>query len=201
MNYTKKFTITTLFALMTMPLMAAVHHAGMNHASMNHAAMQESNNKTVLTEAGTDAFATVQEAIRALEANPNTDWEKVNLEALRLHLIQMQDMTLNVDVVQSDINKGFKAVVTPTTDRALKSLSAALSAHPAQMKKETGWSMQVSRDNATFTLLVTTDKPSEVAKIRGLGYIGVMATGSHHQVHHWAMASGENPHAGHGAGH
>jgi hypothetical protein len=42
--------------------------------------------------------------------------------------------------------------------------------------------------------VVTTTKPDEVAKIRGLGYIGILATGAHHQAHHWAMARGINPH-------
>lgn len=186
----KKFTITMILALIAMPLIAGVHHAGMNHA-----AMQPSNSKVVLTEAGMDAFATLQEVIVALEVNPNTHWEKVNMEALRLHLIQMQDMTLNVDVVQSNIEKGFQAVVTPTTARASQSLAQVLSAHPAQMKKETGWDMQVRNNKGVFTLTIITDKPQEVAKIRGLGYIGIMAHGKHHQPHHWAIASGDNPHA------
>jgi hypothetical protein len=48
---------------------------------------------------------------------------------------------------------------------------------------------------------VVSKKAHEVAKIRGLGYIGVMAYGNHHQPHHWAMASGENPHASHNMRH
>ena len=36
-----------------------------------------------LTESGTDIFATIQEVIQKLTADPGTDWSKVNLEALR----------------------------------------------------------------------------------------------------------------------
>ena len=46
-------------------------------------------------------------------------------------------------------------------------------------------------------LTTTTENPGEVSKIRGLGYIGLMASGGHHQLHHWAMATGVNPHARH----
>lgn len=159
------------------------------------------NANTILREAGTDAFATLQEAIIALEANPNTNWEKVNMEALRLHLIQMQDMTLNVNVVQKNINRGFQAVITPTIDRAVQSLTQILSSHPAQMQAETGWDMQVANNNGVFTLTVTSNNIKEIAKIRGLGYIGVMAYGKHHQPHHWAIASGKNPHTGHSTKH
>ena len=177
------------------------HSAMMNHGSMNHNQLTAQTNTATLVESGTDPFAVIQEAITALEANPNTNWEKVNIEALRSHLVEMQDMTLNIDVVQSQVNKGFKAIVTPTTDRAAKSLTKVLSAHPMQMKAETGWDMQVQNNDGVFTLTVTTDNAKDVAKIRGLGYIGVMAYGNHHQPHHWAIASGDNPHAGHNMKH
>jgi hypothetical protein len=65
------------------------------------------------------------------------------------------------------------------------------------MKEETGWDMVVTNNNGIFTIAVTTDQLQDVDKIRGLGYIGIMAYGNHHQQHHWAMASGENPHSEH----
>ena len=190
-----------------MMLFVPIASAQMHHANMNHAAMMGHNQsitqvrEVMLTESGTDPFATLQEVIAALEANPNTSWEKVNLEALRLHLIEMQDMTINVEVSQQPINNGFKAVVTPTTSRAAKSLKRVLSGHPVQMKAETGWDMQVENIDNVFTLTITTPIPDEVAKIRGLGYIGLMAYGNHHQPHHWAIATGNNPHVGHNMKH
>jgi len=189
---------------LSMMMFVPIASAHMHHANMDHAAMMGRNTATtqvVLTESGTDPFATMQEAIAALEDNPETNWEKVNIEALRLHLVEMQDMTINVEVTQQSINNGFIAVVTPTTPRAVKSLKKVLSGHPIQMKAETGWDMQVSNNNGVFTLTVTTKKLKDVAKIRGLGYIGVMAYGNHHQPHHWAMASGDNPHTEHNIRH
>ena len=196
----RKLSLSIVAMIMAMP-MASAH---MHHANMNHAAMMGNNTATtpvVLTESGTDPFATLQEVVTALEANPGTNWEKVNIEALRLHLVEMQDMTINVDVKHQYIDNGFQAVVTPTTNRAVKSLTRVLSGHPAQMKAETGWDMQVSNNDDIFTLTVVSKKAHEVAKIRGLGYIGVMSYGNHHQPHHWAMASGENPHAAHNMKH
>ena len=198
--YWRKLSLSIVATIIAMP-MASAH---MHHTNMNHAAMMGHNavpTQVVLTESGTDPFATLQEVITALEANPNTNWEKVNIEALRLHLVEMQDMTINVDVKQQYIDNGFQAVVTPTTNRAVKSLTRVLSGHPMQMKAETGWDMQVQNNDGVFTLTVTTDNAKDIAKIRGLGYIGVMAYGNHHQPHHWAMASGENPHAGHNMKH
>ena len=169
------------------------------HKMMNHDTMIDSNttdqgSTAILTEAGTDPFAVIQEVIALLEANPDTDWSAVNIEALRLHLVEMQDMTLNVTVEQEPIKLGFKAVITPTTKRALQSMSRIFSAHPSIIKEETGWDMFVTDNNGIFTIEVTSNQLQEVDKIRGLGYIGIMAYGNHHQPHHWAMASGDNPH-------
>jgi len=193
-------TITTVALSQEHKMM---NHADMKHSSdMNHDTMIDSNttdqgSTAILTEAGTDPFAVIQEVIALLEANPDTDWSAVNIEALRLHLVEMQDMTLNVNVVQQPINFGFQAVITPTTKRALQSMIRVLSAHPSQMKEETGWDMFVTDNNGIFTIEVTSNQLQDVDKIRGLGYIGIMAYGNHHQPHHWAMASGNDPHSAH----
>lgn len=43
-------------------------------------------------------------------------------------------------------------------------------------------------------LTVTADDPAQVIRIRGLGFIGLMVSGAHHQPHHLAMAKGEFVH-------
>lgn len=148
-----------------------------------------------LMEPGNDAFGTIQEAIRALEADPNTDWSKVNLEALRTHLVDMNNMTLNVTVLaQKPIADGVEITVAPNSAQVAASLDRVFAAHPAQLEAETGWKMTVQKENANYKITVTTPNAAEVAKIRGLGYIGILATGAHHQAHHWALARGLNPH-------
>ncbi len=147
------------------------------------------------TEAGNDAFGTIQEIITLLNNDPNTDWKQVNIEALRQHLVDMHDMTINVTVIsQKAIPGGLIAVIEPSTPRAAGALQRVMQAHPAQLARETGWQMKVDQRRRRYALTVTTDKPQEVDKIRGLGYIGLMAYGAHHQPHHWAMAKGMNPH-------
>ena len=43
---------------------------------------------------GQEAFGTIQEIVRMLEADPATDWSKVNIGALREHLIDMDEVTM-----------------------------------------------------------------------------------------------------------
>lgn len=151
-----------------------------------------------LTEAGNDTFGTIQEVIRKLNRDSEVDWSKVNLEVLRKHLLDMNDMTTNIEVIsQRAVDRGVRIRVRPTTLRSESALDRVFSAHPAQLKSETGWEMLVQKNEQMYTLTVTSGKPTEVDKIRGLGYIGLMASGSHHQSHHLMMAKGETPHHNH----
>jgi hypothetical protein len=179
-----------LIASLLYALSAIAEHQP-NHHLQHHAEKVTS----VLTESGTDIFATVQEVITRLEADPNTDWSKVNLERLRQHLRDMFEFSYNVDVIsQQAIEQGVKIVVKATTPRAEKALTRVLNAHPAMLKIETGWTMRSQLQKDRYEITVTTNKPSEIDKIRGLGYIGLLAYGKHHQAHHWSMATGLNPH-------
>ena len=166
-------------------------HAGMEHSMHT---MQGAG----LTEAGNDAFGTIQEVITRLNADPETDWSRVNIEALRQHLVDMHDMTINVEVLeQKPVDNGLQVLIKPTTKRAAMALARVFSAHPAQLQRESGWTMQVKKDGDVYKLHITTTRAGDIDKIRGLGYIGLMAYGNHHQPHHWAMATGKNPHAHH----
>ena len=192
-----KLKIMTCLALFVCPVLALAANSDQSHGA-NHSQHQMEMPRVTLAEAGSDAFGTIQEVISQLLSDPATDWKAVNIEALRQHLVDMHDMTLNVDVIsQTPIPNGMKAVIRATTDRAALALTRVLKAHPAQLKNETGWEMQVAKKNNQYVLSTTSKNPKDINKIRGLGYIGLMAYGNHHQPHHWAMATGKNPHDGH----
>ena len=66
---------------------------------------------TVLpTEAGQDAFAAIAEVVKLLDADPMTDWSKVDLEALRRHLIDMNVVTLKSSVQRTQVVGGVSAL-------------------------------------------------------------------------------------------
>ena len=49
-------------------------------------------------EPGQGAFAAIQEIVSLLVANPETDWSKVDIPALRAHLVDMNNVTLHARV-------------------------------------------------------------------------------------------------------
>ncbi len=208
--------LTTLISASTIVVGIAVSHAQQPaapsadqsmHTNMNHDThmMQELPQADVamastspLTEPGNAIFATLQEVVNQLLQDDNTDWEKVDLESLRQHLIDMENFTVNVRVIsKTDIEQGVQVLIEPNTTQAAGSLDRALSAHPAMLEQETGWSMVSEKSANNYRIQITSTNPEDVMKIRALGYIGIMTMGSHHQPHHWAMASGNNPHSGH----
>lgn len=178
-----------LFAF-SLPVIAQSHSHQEQHS--------DSNTQPELSEPGNAIFGTIQEVIRHLEQDPDTDWSKVDLEGLRQHLLDMRDIAENVEVVdQREIDNGVTLVIAPLTSRADEALERVLAAHPEQLRRETGWQMLVGRQGDQFRVTITSDDPEDTAMINGLGYIGLMAMGDHHQPHHWSMGSGKNPHRVH----
>jgi hypothetical protein len=139
-----------------------------------------------------DAFGAVQEIVRILEADPKTDWSKVNLEALRQHLIDMNEVRLKADAVTRPIEGGIEVTVTGTgrTVEAMQRMVPA-QAHQVDQTHLNGWSAKTELLPNGVLLTVTSGDPQQVQHIRGLGFIGFMASGSHHQAHHypWPGAS------------
>jgi hypothetical protein len=61
------------------------------------------------------------------------------------------------------------------------------------MKSVDGWKFEATEieGGASLTVHVPT---KDVDKLRGLGFLGVLTLGMHHQMHHLMIARGENPH-------
>jgi hypothetical protein len=156
-------------------------HAGMNAASVTP------------TMPGQDAFGAIQEIVRILEADPKTDWSKVDLEALRQHLIDMNEVTLKADAAPKEIDGGLEIAVTGT-GRTLGAIQRMIPTWAETMKGDQGWSTKAAPLPNGVLLTVTATDPKEVQHIRGLGFIGLLVSGSHHQPHHLAMAKGEFDH-------
>lgn len=145
------------------------------------------------TMPGQDAFGAIQEVVRVLESDPETDWSKVDLEALRQHLIDMNDVTLQADVVAKPVDGGLEIAVTGS-GRTLAAIQRMVPAHAKEINGLNGWSAKTATLGNGILLTVTASDLKEVQHIRGLGFIGILVSGSHHQPHHLAMAKGEPVH-------
>ena len=84
---------------------------------------------------------------------------------------------------------GIRADVTgdPLT---LAAVERMVPAHAAELAKDDRWKVDVQVGDDVVTLTVTSDDPATVARIRGLGFFGLMASQDHHREHHTAFALG-----------
>ena len=74
--------------------------------------------------------------------------------------------------------------------RTLDAIRRMVPAHAREMNGVDGWVTNTEPLPDGVLLTVTTADPRQTARIRGLGFIGIMVQGSHHQMHHLAMARG-----------
>jgi hypothetical protein len=153
----------------------------------------------VPTLPGQDAFGAIQEIVRILESDPATDWSKVDLERLRQHLIDMNDVVLRSNVKPAVVPAGLAMEMTGAgrTQQAIRSMVVP---HAVELDQMPQWSAKTERIPGGVRLTVRAKDPNDaktIARIRGLGFIGLLTEGAHHQPHHLAMARGEEM-QGHG---
>jgi hypothetical protein len=144
------------------------------------------------TQPGQAAFAAIQEIVEILEADPATNWSKVNIEALRQHLIDMDNVTLHADAKSEPVEGGMRFIVSGS-GQIKESIQRMVIAHAAALTGTGTWRFSAAKTGTGANLTVVTP-PEDAAKLRALGFIGVMARGMHHQEHHLMIARGGDPH-------
>lgn len=172
---------------------AAVHAQGAPPAPagtlpMHHSMTREQSGPEP-TQPGEAAFGAIQEIVRILLADPKTDWSKVNIDALRQHLIDMDELTMRAQAKEVLIPGGLRILVTGT-GRTLSAIQRMIPAHAMDINGLYGWSVQAKPVADGEEMTVTTKTSADEQKVRALGFMGVMVLGTH-QMHHLAMAKGQ----------
>ena len=189
-----------LFTLLASPGLALAQDATGQHGGMQHVPGMSHEGHGVSAEAtsgevkegGQSAFAAIQEIVSHLMADPETDWSRVYIEALRQHLIDMDNVTLRAHVRVQEVEEGARFEVTSEDAAVTGSIRVMVPAHATTTDGVEGWTMHATEIPGGATLTVTGADPD---RIRALGFIGVMTVGMHHQTHHLALATWQNPHA------
>ena len=183
-----KTTRIALAILLLSSGLALAQDSGQQH--MDHSAMMGA---MAPRETGQAAFAAIQEIVELLVSDPTADWSKVDIEALRQHLIDMNNVTLSASVTTEEEGDRLRFSVSgqgPVRD----SVRRMVAAHVMTMNGVDGWRLTSEPTPDGAVLTVTPPDGESLVKLRGLGFIGVMALGMHHQQHHLMIAKGSGPH-------
>ena len=168
-------------------------NANMHDQMMQGHTMKHGNSAAVTaTQPGQSAFAAIQEIVGILEADPKTDWSKVNIDALREHLVDMSNVTLDAEVKSEPVEGGLRFTVSGT-GAVQASIRRMVTAHAATINGASPWRFTAKETDNGATLVVQAPA-SDMAKLKALGFLGVMTRGMHHQEHHLMIARGDNPH-------
>jgi hypothetical protein len=162
-------------------------HGGMSRNGQMHG--QQSGTPAM---PGQDAFGAIQEIVQALQSDPKTDWSKVNIEALRQHLIDMNEVTLHATATPRAFDNGIEFTVTGE-GRTLEAIKRMVPAHVKELH-EIGWNAKTDELPNGVKLTVMASDAQPLTKLKALGFIGIMVQGGHHQPHHWMMAKGQLVH-------
>lgn len=183
--------------LLTLTITAQAEQSEHAHGSNANrgvgSATDEETQSRLPRQVGQSAFAAIQEIVSILDADPTTDWSSVDIEALRQHLIDMHNVTLYSNSAELRLEDGMEYTITGT-ETVRGSIQRMVQAHAATMDGHGGWRFDAQDHPQGAVLTVSVSKPADLAKLHGLGFVGVMAYGIHHQGHHMMIATGSAHH-------
>lgn len=145
---------------------------------------------SVPQEPGQSAFAAIAEIVAILNNDPETNWAKVDITALRNHLVDMEMLTTEAKYTVKEIEGRIEYEVFGSK-RAVEAASRMVPAHAQELSKMADWQITVETLDRNVKMIVQPTETNPITKIKALGFFGIMATGAHHQTHHLAMATGK----------
>jgi hypothetical protein len=139
---------------------------------------------------GQAVFGALREVLERLEADSATDWSRVDLDALRQHLVEMDLLFRDAKVAREALADGMRYVVTGSPE-VVAAAGRMGTMHAGMLAAERpAWRVVVEQRLADVVFEVRSSDPEQQAKIRGIGFFGMLATGAHHGPHHLALAAG-----------
>lgn len=159
--------------------------------SHDHNGMMVAQTQNAPLEPGQGGFAAIAEIVTLLNNDPQTDWEEVNIGALREHLVDMNELTLNADV-KSAISDDKIQFFVSGKGRTIRAIKNMVPAHAKQLASSLNWDTATEQTADGVVLTISSNDSIQIKKLAALGFFGVMATGAHHQSHHFQMAKGNS---------
>jgi hypothetical protein len=184
-----RFILALCSALVVARADASAQHSAAEHAGNPG---RDAMTGSVPTLPGQDAYGAIAEIVALLEADTTTDWSRVELEGLRQHLIDMSEVTLHATVVQRPVPGGLQMDASGS-GRTAAAIRRMVGAHAAELASSPLYSASAMDVPGGARLTVTAREQSDarlVQRIRGLGFIGLLASENHHAMHHLAIARG-----------
>lgn len=163
---------------------------GQTHESHSGAMFHAHESIELPIETGQSAFAAIAEIVVLLENDPQTDWSTIDIDGLRNHLVDMNQLTLSALVTTQELDGQTIQFQVAGPARTLQAIQRMVPTHAQMVSTSTEWDIEVASETAGVTLKITTQTAEDYIKLKALGFFGFMTIGAHHQLHHLQMAKG-----------
>lgn len=180
---------SVLVALVSLSLWAVEKHGG-HTTAMDHSAMIGRNE--LPREGGHATFAALIEIVALLEEDAKTDWDTVDIDGLRAHLLDMNHLMLDTKATTSVNEDARIQFDIQGTAASIPSVHRMVPAHSLFIEQSRGWTIEHELNNEGATITITADNKTQLRRIKALGFYGFMSLDSHHQAHHYQMALGKS---------
>lgn len=182
-------TICALLLLVTASSYAEDKHH--KHSDdMNHNSMV--SNELQPTQGGEAAFAAIIEIVALLEQNPDTDWDTVDIDLLRSHLLDMNQVMLNTTASKEVLSANAIRFTVNANEGSIASVKRMVPTHSHFIQQVRGWEIQPELTNNGATLTISSEDTHTIKRLNALGFYGFMSLEAHHQAHHYQMAKGQS---------
>jgi hypothetical protein len=181
-------TATLILGLAPLPYAVAEEGAHAHQGHQDHQ-LHHGPASAQLQQPGQAAFGALSEVVALLQADPSTDWSKVDITSLRDHLVDMDEVVMRA-VARLDASDSEIHVTYTGEGRTLEAIRRMIPAHAKMMQGYRDWKSSSENTKDGVVWILSTPSADEQARIRGLGPFGLLTLGFHHGPHHLAMARG-----------
>lgn len=132
------------------------------------------------TQTGQSAFASIAEIVAIPEDNPDAQWSDVSIDALRSHLVDMDQLALSALVATTQIDEQTIQFHITSEGNTLRAIQFMLPTHAQMVRESSNWEIVAVRESDGVQLTIRTGSSEAFIKFEALGFFGFMTIGAHH---------------------
>jgi hypothetical protein len=139
------------------------------------------------------SLAVLAGLVARLEADPTSDWRRVDLEAVRRHLADLERVTLAAEVRAEELPGGVGLTVTGPDPASVAAIRRLLPERAARLAEARRWKVATVTVAEGLRVEVRSLDPREAGRIRALGLTGLLVVGPLDEAYLLSLARGEPP--------
>jgi len=137
------------------------------------------------------SLAVLAGLVARLEADPSTDWRRVDLEVVRRHLADLERVTLAAEVRAEELPGGVGLTVTGPDPASVAAIQRLLPERAARLAEARRWRVTTATLPEGLRVEIRSLDPREAGRIRALGLAGLLVAGPLDDAYLLSLARGE----------